>query len=122
MRERMPVLVVLLLLQGAAGLLGSAVAVVLAVALGAWLAVLPALLGALAPLLLAFGLARGWHWSRSGTVVLELLVMAGYAVSLLLGLLPGADAETGLVPLLANLALPAAVLGLLLTPVQEAAI
>ncbi len=117
--ERMPVLVVLLLVQGAAGLLGAAVAVILALALTAGPAALPAVAGAVLPLLLAAGLGRGWRWARPATLAFELLLLAGYGLSRLLGLLPGIDAETGLVPLLANCALPAAVMGLLLSPARE---
>jgi hypothetical protein len=103
--------VVLLLVQASTWALAALSALPLALGQPGML-VLAALTGALisCSLLLAAGLAYRRRWARGWTIALEWICLAG---SLLLLVLP-VGAPHGLVALMVNVGLPAALLGLLM--------
>lgn len=102
---------VLLLLQGAMALLSGLAMLlfmqgnplVLPIALGT-----PALL-----FVVAAGVVRNRRWARRVAIVVESLILAGFAVSLLIGLLPPIDFSINLLTLITNLVLPVALIRLL---------
>jgi hypothetical protein len=108
------VLHVLLLLQGALGLLtGLAMLILMAGNPLAW----PVTLGG--PLLmfvLAAGSVRGWRWTRGAIVLVEALVLIGFGFGMLLGLVAALDYSLNLVTLMTNLALPLSILVLVKNP------
>jgi hypothetical protein len=111
------VILVALLVQAASSLVAALGFVMVALFMGT----LPAFAGyALLvvgrPLLLiglAPGTARGRRWQRRAVLAIEYMTLAGFALNLLLGLLPQLGTQVTLVSLLTNVALPAAVIVLL---------
>ncbi len=108
---------VLLLVQSGLGVLSLAgVIVVAAAGVRTGLAAVPALVQALAPLVLAFGVAARRPWARRGTLAYEALALAGFTVNALVALSPRVGLDLGAAALLTGVALPAAIVGLLVTP------
>jgi hypothetical protein len=105
------VIYVLLLLQGAMALL-SGVAMLLFMQGNPF--VLPIAVGTPALLfVVAAGVARNRRWARRVAIVVESLILAGFAISLLIGVLPQIDFSINLLTLITNLALPVTVIRLL---------
>ncbi len=109
---RTDVVYVLLLLQGAIGMVAGIGFLV--ISQGNPLALVsgfgkPAFLFALAA-----GAVRGWQWTRKVTLVVEALSLVSFMASAVVGLLGEVDFTINLVTLITNVALPAAVIGLLM--------
>jgi hypothetical protein len=115
--SRIDVVYILLLLQGAMGLLSGAAMLIF---MGGNPAALPLTIGA--PLLLfvvAVGVGRGWRWSRKAALVMQGIVLLAFAVSFLLGLLAQLDVSFNLMTLVTNVAMPVAVIKLLRRAVPQ---
>jgi hypothetical protein len=112
--SRLEVAHVLLLLQGAMGLLSGAAMLIF---MGGNPIALPLALGV--PLLLfvlAAGVVRGWRWARKTAVILQSLILLAFILSFLLGLLAQLDFSINLMTLITNVALPVALIRLLRRP------
>ncbi len=105
---RADVAYVLLLGQAALGMLAS-LGVLLLMAGNPVYLVAPLLHATLLFVLASF-VARRRRWAWWGVVVLEALSLAGFALNLLIGLLPQVDMTLNLVGLLTQVGLPAALL------------
>jgi hypothetical protein len=117
--SRLEVAHVLLLLQGAMGLLSGTAMLLF---MGGNPIALPLALGV--PLLLfvlAAGVVRRWRWARKTAVVLQSLILLAFVVSFLLGLLAQLDFSINLMTLITNVALPVALIRLLRRPKAVAA-
>jgi hypothetical protein len=117
--SRMEVVHVLLLLQGAMGLLSGAAMLIF---MGGNPIALPLALGV--PVLifvLAAGVVRGWRWARKTAVILQWLILVAFGLSFLLGLLAALDFSINLMTLITNVALPVALIRLLPRPKMLAA-
>jgi hypothetical protein len=112
--SRLEVAHVLLLLQGAMGLLSGAAMLIF---LGGNPIALPLALGG--PLLLfvlAAGIGRRWRWARKTAVILQSIILLAFVASFLLGLLAQLDFSINLMTLITNVALPVALIRLLRRP------
>ncbi|HEY7466116.1 MAG TPA: hypothetical protein VIB47_05430 [Dehalococcoidia bacterium] len=112
--SRLEVAHVLLLLQGAMGLLSGAAMLLF---MGGNPIALPLALGV--PLLLfvlAAGVVRRWRWARKTAVILQSIILLAFVVSFLLGLLAQLDFSINLMTLITNVALPVALIRLLRRP------
>jgi hypothetical protein len=112
--SRLEVAHVLLLLQGAMGLLSGAAMLIF---MGGNPIALPLALGV--PLLLfvlAAGIVRRWRWARKTAVILQSIILLAFVVSFLLGLLAQLDFSINLMTLITNVALPVALIRLLRRP------
>jgi hypothetical protein len=115
---------VLLLMQGAFALV-SALGVLAFVVLSGAVAVLGGSLiltagTAVLALVLASGVARLKRWARTGVLLFEWLTMAGGGINFIVQFLQ-LQTLPGLVPLLTSLAIPMAVVALLMQPAVRAA-
>lgn len=112
---RLDVAAVLLVMQGAVGLLSVLGTLVIGLTGGSLpnlsRAILLGLLGPMAALTLAGGIGRLRRWARNGTVAFEVVVLLGG----LLRLAVGRGMAVQLVPLLVVAVLPAAILELVLS-------
>lgn len=118
-RERAEITFVLLLVQAAIAMVSALGAIVLIVALGGPAFAGTGLLAAVWPVLLvmfAAGILRGKRWARRGALIYEGITLAAVFINMLLGLLPRVQIEMGLIGFLTTLCLPAAVIGLLVSP------
>ena len=108
------IVVVLLVVQASHGLLAALGTLVLGIGLGAGLLVVPALgvagAGPLLALLLARGVLRGRERPLRWLVAWQCVVLAGFALTLMLSLLPQVDTPFGLTALLLNGVLPVALI------------
>ena len=105
------VLHVLLLMQGSMGLLSGAAMLLF---MGGNPLALPIALGM--PLLLfviAAGVARRRRWARRGAFTIQILILLGFIVGFLLGLLAAIDYTVSVMSLVTNVALPIVAIGLL---------
>ena len=117
--SRLEVAHVLLLLQGAMGLLSGTAMLIF---MGGNPIALPLALGV--PLLLfvlAAGIVRRWRWARKTAVILQLIILLAFVASFLLGLLAQLDFSINLMTLITNVALPVALIRLLRRPKAAAA-
>src|SRR5687767_1259506 len=103
---------VLLVLQAAAGVLG---ALGLGVVMGSPLHVVPALIGPVAQVVLAFQVARGRRWAWAVVIAMETVFVYAFAANGVLALVPQLQVTVTLTGLLMRVALPVAliVLGVL---------
>jgi hypothetical protein len=103
---------VLLVLQASAGVLG---ALGLGVVMGSPLHVVPALIGPVAQVVLAFQVARGRRWAWAVVIAMETLFVYAFAANGVLTLVPQLQVTVTLTGLLMRVALPVAliVLGVL---------
>ncbi len=117
--SHLDVIYILLLLQGAMGLLsGTAMFLFMAGNPSSW----PLALGV--PLLLfvvAVGVTRGNRWARRAAITAQAIVMLGFGASFLLGLLPQVDMSFNLMTLLTNVVMPVTLIVLLRRPIATAA-
>jgi hypothetical protein len=106
--ERLEVLHLLLLLQGAILLLSGGGMLLFS---GGNPSLLPLTVGApLFVFTLAAGTVRGWRWVREGTLAVECLVLLGLVSGLLLSLAPGLSVSLNLLTLITNVGLPLAII------------
>lgn len=115
-QSHLEVVYVLLLLQGAMGLLsGTAMLLFMAGSPAAF----PLALGA--PLLffiLAVGVTRGNRWARRAAIGTELIVVLAFGASFLLGLMAQVDMSFSFMTLLSSVVLPVTVINLLRRPAR----
>ena len=105
------VLHVLLLMQAAMGLLSGAAMLLF---MGGNPLSIPLALGVpLLMLVLAAGVVRGWRWARRVASVVQWLILVGFLISLLLGLLAALDFSISLMTLITNLVMPITLIKLL---------
>lgn len=112
--SRLDVVHVLLLLQGAMGLLSGTAMLIF---MGGNPIAIPLALGV--PVLLfvlAAGVVRRWHWARRTAVIVQAIVLLAFAASFMLGLLAQLDFSINLMTLITNVCLPVAVIRLLRKP------
>ena len=102
----------LLVLQASAGVLG---ALGLGVVMASPLHAVPALIGPVAQVVLAFAVARGRRWAWAVVIAMETVFVYAFAANGLLALVPQLQVTVTLTGLLMRLALPVAliVLGVL---------
>jgi hypothetical protein len=117
--SRAEVVHVLLLLQGAMGLLSGAAMLIF---MGGNPIALPLALGMPALIfVLAAGVVRDWRWARKTAVILQWLILVAFGLSFLLGLLAALDFSINLMTLITNVVLPIALIRLLPRPKTFAA-
>ena len=105
------VLHVLLLLQGAIGVLGG---LAMLLFMGANPLVMPISLGT--PILLfvvAAGMVRRRRWAFKAARVVQILLLVGFALSFLIGLLAAVDFSINLLTIITNVVMPFAMIRLL---------
>jgi len=112
--SRLDVAHVLLLLQGAMGLLSGGAMLIF---MGGNPIALPLALGV--PVLLfvlAAGVVRRWRWARRTAVIVQAIMLLAFVVSFLLGLLAQLDFSINLMTLITNVCVPVALIRLLRKP------
>jgi hypothetical protein len=117
--ERAEITFVLLLVQAAIAMVSALGAIVLIVAAGGPAFAGIGLLAVAWPVLLivlAAGILRGGRWARRGVLFYEGLSLTGVFINMFIGLLPQVQIEMGLIGFLTTLCLPAAIIGLLVSP------
>jgi hypothetical protein len=118
-RERAEITFVLLLVQAAIAMVSALGALILIVVAGGPAFAAIGLLTVAWPVLLvlfAAGILRGRRWARRGALIYEGITLAAVFINMVLGLLPQVQIEMGLIGFLTTLCLPAAVIGLLVSP------
>ena len=101
---RLEVVHVLLLLQGAMGLLSGAAMLLF---MGGNPMAIPLALGVpMLMFILAAGIVRRWQWARKAVIIIQSIVLFGLSVSVLLGLLPQVDVSLNIMTLITNVCIP----------------